>query len=93
MPEVLKCPKCDANADVTKDGKNKHPSSPKPSSNPSPKHLMSSTNNLQVNGHIVLHVSFHTTKPSTKGLGRREDQRAEIPSQATTSSSLKRAPI
>jgi hypothetical protein len=25
MPEVLKCPKCDANADVTKDGKNKHP--------------------------------------------------------------------
>lgn len=21
MPEVLKCPKCDANADVTKDGK------------------------------------------------------------------------
>jgi len=22
MPEILKCPKCDANADVTKDGKN-----------------------------------------------------------------------
>ncbi|THY40251.1 hypothetical protein D6C98_09707 [Aureobasidium pullulans] len=24
MPEVLKCPKCDANADVTKDGKWAH---------------------------------------------------------------------
>jgi len=24
MPDVLKCPKCDANADVTKDGKYAH---------------------------------------------------------------------
>ncbi|CAD0114863.1 unnamed protein product [Aureobasidium uvarum] len=24
MPEILKCPKCDANADVTKDGKWAH---------------------------------------------------------------------
>ena len=65
MPEILKCPKCDANADVTKDGKEQQrlPSA----------HSHVLIDHIQVNGHIALHVSLHPA-----GLGNETVRRVVI---------------
>jgi hypothetical protein len=62
MPDVLKCPECDANADVTKDGTQ----------------IGNNTNAVlytkqisQANTHTVLHVSTHLINSLSKNSGKR----------------------